>query len=149
MAKSEKTSSRLAKKASRTLSNPDSSARAKSLAGSALSQASSKKRTSAKVAKRAGKTLADGKSSKAARSLAGSVLTQAPSKRGKPSSARTTTSAGRAASSALTQHVSTRRTAAGKSVRVVLKPIKTGSLTRDRVDKVVVRVLTARTGKKR
>lgn len=147
MPKSEKSSPRVASKAGKTLATAGAPARVKSLAGSALSQASSKKVSSARVAKTAAAVLAGNRSSKNAKSLAASVLTQRPSGTKKAASSgsakgsvRTVTKS--LAGSALAQHVSTRRTADGRSVRVVLTPISSGSLTRERVSKAVARVLT-------
>lgn len=152
MAKSEKTSSQVAAQSARTLKNPRASDRAKSLAGSALSQAGTKKKTSSGVARKAGAVLADSRARPATRSLAGSVLTQKP---GKPKTSAATPKRGAPKSSAkslagsvLTQHVSTRRTADGRTLRVVLKPISSGTLAPRRVEKAVSRVLTARKSKK-
>jgi len=64
MAKNEKTSDRIASKASKVLKNPSSGNTAKSIAGSALSQTSRDKTTSAKVASKAAKALKDGRSGK-------------------------------------------------------------------------------------
>ena len=80
MATSERTSQRVASKASGVLSNPSASKAAKSLAGSALSQAGSKKQTSGRVAALAGKVLDNSYSAKSTKSLAASVLTQANKK---------------------------------------------------------------------
>lgn len=98
----------------------------------------------------------------AAKSVAGSTLTQAAVrkksaagfwikvKKGVTSSSVKAkgTKAGHAvksvAGSALTQHVGVRRTADGKMVRIVLAPIKSGSLKRDRVDLAVSKVLASR-----
>ena len=76
MSKNEQTGSRVTKAASSVLRNPNASTAAKSLAGSALAQAHTKKQTSAAVAKTASAALNDGRTSKATKSLAGSVLTQ-------------------------------------------------------------------------
>ena len=76
MAKSEKSSPRIARTASQVLRDSNSSPTAKSLAGSALSQTRSSKETSASIATKASKALDDGRSSRSTRSLAGSVLTQ-------------------------------------------------------------------------
>lgn len=146
MAKQEKTSTRVARVASKTLTNPSASAKAKSVAGSALSQTHAEKVTSSKVAKRASSVLRNGKSGAAARSVAGSVLTQRPgAKKGasspKPAPKKTAKKATGMAGSALTQHVATRRTTDGKLVRVVLTPYRGGSLRRDRVESVVSTVL--------
>lgn len=76
MSKSAKTSSVVARKASKTLSSPKSSKIIKAIAGSALAQKGTKKRTSAKVATSAAKTLDNPRSSKTAKALSGSVLSQ-------------------------------------------------------------------------
>jgi hypothetical protein len=76
MAKNEKSSQRIAHAASGVLRDPAASKTAKSLAGSALSQAQASKATSAPVATTAAKALDDGRTSRATKSLAGSVLTQ-------------------------------------------------------------------------
>jgi|GEM_PF-565334 len=152
MAKSEKTSSRVAAQSAKTLKNPRASDRAKSLAGSALSQAGTKKKTSPGVARKAGALLADSRARPATRSLAGSVLTQKPGKpktsAAPPKRGASKTSAKSLAGSALTQHVSTRRTSDGRTLRVVLKPISSGTLTPRRVEQAVSRVLTDRKSKK-
>lgn len=49
-----------------------------------------------------------------------------------------------AASSALSQRVSTRREKDGKPVRVVLAPISSGSLKREEVSRAVNKILLAR-----
>lgn len=160
MAKQEKTSTRVARTASKTLAKPSASPTVKSVAGSALSQSRTGKATSSKVATRASSVLRDTESGSAARSMAGSVLTQrrdaktAPSKSSpKPKPSRSAKKAGKkavkkavkkeesVAGAALTQHVATRRTADGKPVRVVLTPYRGGSLRRDRVESVVSTVL--------
>lgn len=152
MAKSDKTSSRMASQSAKYLNNPRASDRAKSLAGSALAQAGTKKQTSAVLAKKAGAVLADSRARPATRSLAGSVLTQKSGKSkpapGAPKRGATTSSTKSLAGSALTQHVSTRRTADGQTTRVVLKPISSGALAPRRVDQAVSRVLTGRKSKK-
>ena len=76
MAKNEKTSGRVASKASDLLRSPSSSKAAKSIAGSALAQAGTGKTTSSKVATTAAKALDSGRTSKATKTVAGSVLTQ-------------------------------------------------------------------------
>ena len=76
MAKNEKTSSRVATKASSVLSSPTATPKAKSIAGSALSQAGSAKITSKGVASKASSQLGDGRVSKTNKAIAGSVLTQ-------------------------------------------------------------------------
>ena len=80
MAKNEKTSGRVASKASDILRSPTASKTAKSIAGSALSQAGTNKSTSAKVASTAAKALDSGHTGKATKAVAGSVLTQKPKK---------------------------------------------------------------------
>lgn len=81
MAKNEKTSGRVASKASDILRSPSASKTAKSIAGSALSQAGTSKSTSSKVATTAAKALDSGRSSKATKTIAGSVLTQKPKRK--------------------------------------------------------------------
>lgn len=76
MAKTEKTSPKVATKASQVLRSPGASAAAKSVAGSALAQSGTSKTTSPKVAGIAARTLDSPKAGVAAKSLAGSVLTQ-------------------------------------------------------------------------
>lgn len=78
MAKGEKTSPQVAAKASAVLRSGGASGVAKTLAGSALSQASSAKTTSSKVAGVASKTLDSPRASATSKTLAGSVLTQKP-----------------------------------------------------------------------
>jgi hypothetical protein len=107
---------------------------------------SKSEKTSSRLASKAGKVLGSDRASKTAKSLAGSALTQAPNRKPKSPSSKTASSTARHASktlagSTLTQQVSTRRDADGRSVRVVLSPISSGSLSRDRVSKVVARVL--------
>jgi hypothetical protein len=152
MAKSEKTSSRVATQSSKVLKDARASDRAKSLAGSALAQAGTKKQTSSGVARKAGAVLADPRTRPTTRSLAGSVLTQTTGKsKSTPGAAKggaTKSSAKSLAGSALTQHVSTRRTADGQTTRVVLKPISSGALAPRRVEQAVSRVLTGRKSKK-
>lgn len=152
MAKSEKTSSRVAAQSAKVLKDGRASERAKSLAGSALAQAGTKKQTSAGLAKKAGAVLADPRARPATRSLAGSVLTQTTGK-AKPTAGTSKGGASRSstksmAGSALMQHVSTRRTADGQTTRVVLKPISSGALVPRRVEQAVSRVLTGRKSKK-
>ena len=76
MAKNERTGSKVASKASKTLRTSSASKTTKSLAGSALSQARTKNETSGRAASLASKTLTSKKTSKSAKSLAGSVLPQ-------------------------------------------------------------------------
>jgi hypothetical protein len=78
MARNEKTGKSVARAASRILRDPSASARAKSIAGSAMSQASPGKTTSAAVATKAAKALDDGRSAKSTKQVSGSVLTQKP-----------------------------------------------------------------------
>lgn len=80
MARNEKTSRPVATKASNTLRDSSASKAAKSLAGSALSQAGTNKSTSPKVATTAARALDDGRTSRTTKTLAGSVLTQKPRK---------------------------------------------------------------------
>ena len=76
MAKKESTGSKVSKTASTVLRDPSASKTARSLAGSALSQAHTNKQSSKSTAHTASKALNDGRSSKSTKSLAGSVLTQ-------------------------------------------------------------------------
>ncbi|MET3125479.1 hypothetical protein ABID42_000567 [Arcicella rosea] len=77
MAKNTKsTSSSIASKASEILTNPNSSAIAKSLAGSALSQANTGNQTGAKMESTASKVLQSEKYSEITKELAASVLSQ-------------------------------------------------------------------------
>jgi hypothetical protein len=76
MSKSEKTSGRVASKASGILRSPNASKAAKSIAGSALAQAGTGKTTSAKVASTAAKALDSGRTGEVTKTVAGSVLTQ-------------------------------------------------------------------------
>lgn len=76
MAKNEKSSPRVARTASSVLRDSGSSKTAKSLAGSALSQAKPSNETSKPIASKAAKALDDGRSSRTTKTLAGSVLTQ-------------------------------------------------------------------------
>lgn len=82
MAKNERTSPSVARKASAVLTNPNASPRAKSVAGSALAQAGTAKVTSPSVASKASRIARDGRSSSTNKSIAGSVLTQKPGRRG-------------------------------------------------------------------
>jgi len=66
-----KTSSKVASKAGATLGNPNASAIAKSLAGSALAQKGSKKQTGARLEDKASRVLKSPKYSKETKSLAG------------------------------------------------------------------------------
>ncbi|HMM67307.1 MAG TPA: hypothetical protein PKC03_10225 [Dokdonella sp.] len=76
MAKRESSGPKVTKTASAVLRDSSASKTAKSLAGSALSQAHTNKQSSATTAHTASKALNDGRSSKSTKSLAGSVLTQ-------------------------------------------------------------------------
>jgi len=76
MANKKTTSSPVASIASKVLTNPDSSANAKQLAGSALSQVNKGNETSKKIETLAGKVLDSAKSSVLDKKLAGSVLSQ-------------------------------------------------------------------------
>jgi hypothetical protein len=71
-----KTSKGIAKLSSKTLTNPNSSKIAKSLAGSALSQKSTNHQTSKEMESVASKALKSEKSSERTKSLAGSILGQ-------------------------------------------------------------------------
>lgn len=81
MANREKTSPRIASKASAVLGDPKASSTAKSVAASALSQAGARKETSVNVASKASKLMEDGRSNSANKSIAASVLTQTPGKK--------------------------------------------------------------------
>lgn len=76
MAKRESSGPKVTKTASAVLRDSSASKTAKSLAGSALSQAHTNKQSSATAAHTASKALNDGRSSNSTKSLAGSVLTQ-------------------------------------------------------------------------
>lgn len=76
MAKNESSGPKVTKTASAVLRDSGASKTAKSLAGSALSQAHTNKVSSKATAHTAAKALNDGRSSKSTKSLAGSVLTQ-------------------------------------------------------------------------
>ena len=71
-----KTSPAIARKASAVLRDEKPGKKAKSAAGSALSQTRANKTTSAKVARAAAKVLANPRASKAAKSVAASALSQ-------------------------------------------------------------------------
>lgn len=77
-----KTSDKMATLAAETLSNPNASAIAKSLAASALAQSGTDKQTSAQMEEKAGKALQSDKYSEETKSLAASVLSQANKERG-------------------------------------------------------------------
>lgn len=71
------TSQKIARLASRILGNPNAGAKAKELAGSALTQSKAPaERTSVKLAKIASQVLRDGRSGDVSKELAGSVLSQ-------------------------------------------------------------------------
>lgn len=76
MSNKKTTSSSVASTAAKILTSPNSSAQAKQLAGSALSQVNKGNETSAKLEKIAGKVLDNPNSSSVAKKLAGSVLSQ-------------------------------------------------------------------------
>lgn len=76
-----KTSSKKASQASRTLSDPNSSKTAKSLAASALAQFNNEKQTGAKTETLASKVMTSDKYSRETKQLAGSVLSQSNKKR--------------------------------------------------------------------
>ena len=78
---SKKTSPSIASLASKTLRNPGASKIAKTVAGSALSQAGSARQTGAAVEARASKALRTGVAGVTTRKLAGSVVSQANRKR--------------------------------------------------------------------
>jgi hypothetical protein len=71
-----RTSSKIASEASRTLRNPRASARAKSLAGSALSQRDPKKQTGKAMEGKAAKAVFGRGASASMRRTGGSVLSQ-------------------------------------------------------------------------
>jgi hypothetical protein len=78
------TSPQAAKQASKTLRDKSTSAKAKTSAGSSLSQTKApKKVTSDEAASAASKTLRDKRTSKASKSAAGSALSQKPGKKKK------------------------------------------------------------------
>lgn len=77
-----KTSNTMATLAAQTLSNPKSSAFAKSLAACALAQSGADKQTSAEMEGKAGKALQSDQYSEETRSLAASVVSQANKERG-------------------------------------------------------------------
>ncbi|AIS58075.1 hypothetical protein ABF162_23210 [Vibrio coralliilyticus] len=78
---SKQTTSDIASLAAQTLNNPNSSAIAKALAGSALSQSSTTRQTSASMETKASKALQSSKYSQETKSLAASVLAQSNKKR--------------------------------------------------------------------
>lgn len=77
-----KTSGKMATLAAHTLTDPNASAIAKSLAASALAQSGTDKQTSADMEEKAGKALQSGHYSEKTKSLAASVLSQANKERG-------------------------------------------------------------------
>jgi hypothetical protein len=77
MANKKTTSSSVASAAAKVLGNPNSSQKAKQLAGSALSQVNKGNETSNNMEKIASKVLDNPNSSGISRKLAGSVLSQA------------------------------------------------------------------------
>jgi len=81
MANQKQTSSNIAKQAAATLRDPNASAIAKSLAGSALAQSGTGKQTSASMEKKAAKALQSSKYSDSTKSLAGSVVSQSSAER--------------------------------------------------------------------
>ena len=78
---SKATSSKVSSLASKTLQNPNTSATAKSLAASALSQASTGKQTGANTETKASKVLQSDKYSADTKTLAASVLSQSNKER--------------------------------------------------------------------
>ena len=76
-----RTSGGMASKAGLILGNPNASATAKSLAGSALAQAGTAKQTGARMEDRASQVLSSSKYSATTKALAGSVLSQSNKKR--------------------------------------------------------------------
>jgi hypothetical protein len=75
------TSPKVASQAGETLSDPNASATAKSLAASALAQSNTGKQTGAAMEDKASKVLQSTKYSDATKSLAGTVLSQSNKKR--------------------------------------------------------------------
>lgn len=133
----EKTGPRAASAASKVLRSPSAPKSAKSAAGSALSQAKSAKVTSPAAAKAAAKTLRNPTSSKSAKAASASALTQKPPAAGRLKDSHVKRSL---AGSVLSQQVSTRKTANGKLVRVVLTQIDTGRLSRSNVVRMLEKV---------
>lgn len=82
MAKSERTSGKVATSAAKVLRSKSATKAEKSVAASALTQKGSNEKTSARVASAASKVLRNPKASKAARSAAASALTQKSGKKG-------------------------------------------------------------------
>lgn len=75
------TSNEIASLAAKTLKDPNASIIAKELAGSALSQTSTKKQTGSELEDKASKVLSSDKYSETTKKLAGSVLSQSNKKR--------------------------------------------------------------------
>ena len=78
------TSPKVATKAAKLLSTKTAGVGSKSVAGSAVSQAGTKKVTSRKEAATASQVLRDGRTSASAKSAAGSVLSQRPAAKKAP-----------------------------------------------------------------
>lgn len=76
-----KTSNRIASKAGNTLNDPNASAIAKSLAGSALAQKGNAKQTGGAMEDKASQVLSSRKYSANTKALAGSVVSQSNKKR--------------------------------------------------------------------
>jgi hypothetical protein len=81
MTNSKRTSNTVGSKAGSVLANSNSSAIAKSLAASALSQAGTSKQTGARMEEKAAAVLGSEKYSAVTRALAGSVVSQSNKKR--------------------------------------------------------------------
>lgn len=79
--KHESSGPKVTRTASSVLRDSGASKTAKSLAGSALAQAGTRKASSATTARTAAKALNDGRTNADTKALAGSVLTQRPGKR--------------------------------------------------------------------
>lgn len=133
----EKTGSRAASAASKVLRSSSAPKSAKSAAGSTLSQAKSAKVTSSAAATAAAKTLRNPASTKSAKAASGSALTQKPPAAGRYKDFYAKKSL---AGSVLSQQVSTRKTANGKLVRVVLTQVDTGRLSRSNVVRLLEKV---------
>lgn len=80
-ANTKKTSSDVAKQASKTLHDPNASAISKSLSGSVLAQVSPNKQTGADIESLASKALRSKKYSKSTKTLAGSIVSQSNKQR--------------------------------------------------------------------
>jgi hypothetical protein len=76
-----RTSKQVASKAGKVLASPNSSKIAKSVAASALSQASPKRQTGAQMETKASKALRSNNTSATTKTLAGSVVSQSNKKR--------------------------------------------------------------------